>query len=749
MIAAGPLQRLLLLAGWNAAGWVALAVWVLLSSGLIFRWLGAADLGIWATIGSLRALFALVEGGLAAVATREGARLRGSPDSAAAHLGATRWLYVGFGVATLSVGVLAADLPGQLMGLSGSDAEAARAITLLLAVEAALALATGYVPALVGTRERFDVLAIAAVAQVAVSFLLFLALVGPAGIVAAAIATLGGRIVWVSGLWLWLRSSAADLLRIARPGRPAFRSVFAVAGPLWLGALSSQLAIRTDVPIVAAFFGPVAASHFALGAGPPLIAVGLLFVIIDVVYPRLAARAAERQRQDLSPLLPVSAGLGMLGFVALIAASPTVLEAWVGEIPPLTVTVMVVYSLTWIANVPAHVLVLIATAAGRNLWLAPVVIVEAFLNLALSIGLAAGGLAAGPAVATLLTLAVADLIVIPAVLLPRLGLRIRDFARGSLLGYAVGLAAAVPVLAVLSLAGGAPAVVRLLLTTAATGVAGFVVLAAVYAVLDHRSQIAGWATDARWVLRHGGWWVWLRQRWEVRRARARLARSRAAAPRRAEPLVSVRIATRDRGDLVVHRAIRSALAQSFRNIEVIVVGDDWDDPTERAVRSVTDPRVRSENLSGPLRYPAEPLARWLVAGSAAMNRGVALARGEWIAPLDDDDEFTPDHIEVLLDACLSRDLDLAYGIAEMEVEPGRWERVGSWPLRQGQIVHASVLYSARLRSIVHDPQVWRLKQPGDWNLWSRMRDAGARIGFVDRVVCRHYVEKRQLRTVAT
>ena len=178
---------------------------------------------------------------------------------------------------------------------------------------------------------------------------------------------------------------------------------------------------------------------------------------------------------------------------------------------------------------------------------------------------------------------------------------------------------------------------------------------------------------------------------------------------------------------------------------MLVVGDRCDAATEAAVLSVHDPRVRFENLPRRGDYPVNPAHRWMVAGATPMNRALSTARGEWIAPLDDDDEFTPDHIEVLLDACRERDLEFAYGQADMEMEPGDWKPVGRWPLAEGGVVHAAVLYDSRLRVMTHAIDSWRLNEPGDWNLWRRMRDAGVKMGFVDRIVCRHFLERRDIR----
>jgi glycosyltransferase involved in cell wall biosynthesis len=80
-------------------------------------------------------------------------------------------------------------------------------------------------------------------------------------------------------------------------------------------------------------------------------------------------------------------------------------------------------------------------------------------------------------------------------------------------------------------------------------------------------------------------------------------------------------------------AVRSALAQTSRAIEVIVVLDGPDAATAAAVGGVDDPRVRPVTLAG----PAGP--------GAARNAGVAACRGEWVAFLDDDDRWHPAKLE--------------------------------------------------------------------------------------------------------
>jgi glycosyltransferase involved in cell wall biosynthesis len=98
------------------------------------------------------------------------------------------------------------------------------------------------------------------------------------------------------------------------------------------------------------------------------------------------------------------------------------------------------------------------------------------------------------------------------------------------------------------------------------------------------------------------------------------------------PLVSAVIPTRDRPELLA-LAIRSAFRQTWPQMEIIVVVDGPDERTESYLNSITDPRLRTVFLP------------WPCGGSAARNAGVRSARGEWIAFLDDDDEWLPRKIE--------------------------------------------------------------------------------------------------------
>jgi glycosyltransferase involved in cell wall biosynthesis len=103
------------------------------------------------------------------------------------------------------------------------------------------------------------------------------------------------------------------------------------------------------------------------------------------------------------------------------------------------------------------------------------------------------------------------------------------------------------------------------------------------------------------------------------------------------PSVSVVVPSFGRPELVA-RAVTSALNQTFDAIEVIVVVDGRDGATVEAIEKLDDERARTT-------LPPRRLGN-----GGARNAGVRAARGEWIALLDDDDEWLPGKLERQLEA---------------------------------------------------------------------------------------------------
>src|SRR5262249_13181427 len=97
------------------------------------------------------------------------------------------------------------------------------------------------------------------------------------------------------------------------------------------------------------------------------------------------------------------------------------------------------------------------------------------------------------------------------------------------------------------------------------------------------------------------------------------------------PQFSVVIPVYNRAD-TLSRVLRSVLAQTFQDFEIVVVDDGSKDDPKSVCDSFHDPRIRylrQENRGG----------------GAARNAGIDAARGRFVAFLDSDDEFLPQHLE--------------------------------------------------------------------------------------------------------
>ena len=100
------------------------------------------------------------------------------------------------------------------------------------------------------------------------------------------------------------------------------------------------------------------------------------------------------------------------------------------------------------------------------------------------------------------------------------------------------------------------------------------------------------------------------------------------------PLVSAVITTHNRLPLL-KKALQSVADQSYENIEVVVVDDASTDDTKDYMESENPVACRYVHI------PPEKSK----GGNHARNVGVSLSRGEWVAFLDDDDEWFTDKIK--------------------------------------------------------------------------------------------------------
>jgi len=205
-----------------------------------------------------------------------------------------------------------------------------------------------------------------------------------------------------------------------------------------------------------------------------------------------------------------------------------------------------------------------------------------------------------------------------------------------------------------------------------------------------------------------------------------------------DPLVTVAIPTYDGYRELVGRALPSVLAQTYPNIEVIVVGDAAPPETGRLIAELDDGRITYVNLNRRGPYPADDRRRWLVAGVPPYNEAVARARGLWIAPLDDDDAFAPNHVERLLTAARAGRYEVCYGRLRQLHPDGSEKELGVFPPELNEFGLQAAIYHAGLRFFELELADALFGLPYDWAMCRRMLRAGVRFGMVDAPVVDYY-----------
>ena len=210
-----------------------------------------------------------------------------------------------------------------------------------------------------------------------------------------------------------------------------------------------------------------------------------------------------------------------------------------------------------------------------------------------------------------------------------------------------------------------------------------------------------------------------------------------------EPLVSVCVGTYNRGKLLTRRCLPSILNQTYRNLEVIVVGDACTDDTFARLGEFTDKRLKHVNLQQRGRYPRIKKFRWMVAGTIPFNHAIRMAQGDFITHLDDDDEYLPDRIEKLVRFTQEQRLELAWHPFYMESPEGDWYIRPCDNLMHGGITTSSCLYHNWFKQIEWDINAWKMYEPGDWNRFRKFKHLDIKAARYPEPLLRHYMERAQ------
>ncbi|MCG8404205.1 MAG: glycosyltransferase, partial [Phycisphaerales bacterium] len=198
-----------------------------------------------------------------------------------------------------------------------------------------------------------------------------------------------------------------------------------------------------------------------------------------------------------------------------------------------------------------------------------------------------------------------------------------------------------------------------------------------------------------------------------------------------KPLVSILIPCFNNEDFVAE-AIDSALAQTYPNIEVIVIDDGSTDGSAKLLASYGD-RIRWKTVANG-------------GACAARNEALRMSHGEYIQFLDADDLLMPEKIERQLPVLLNGDTDLVFcrGTIFGDGRPERAQKRAILPtenkdpfaycLEQGLSTPAPLHRRSLLDQIGGFRKGVQFAQ--EFDLHVRLAAAGARLTFRDELLCR-------------
>ncbi len=184
--------------------------------------------------------------------------------------------------------------------------------------------------------------------------------------------------------------------------------------------------------------------------------------------------------------------------------------------------------------------------------------------------------------------------------------------------------------------------------------------------------------------------------------------------------VSAIVPTYNRSQLLT-RAIHSISEQTYQPAEIVVVDDCSSDDTQSVIAAYAGEiplvYIRLERNAG---------------GGAARNAGIMKAKGEYVAFLDSDDEWQPDHLRILVGEAAFRSGDFAVAGSALrigknpKVLPGQqYPRLRSVPEKLHFVLSGALAFQTSTllmpretaRRFMFDPH---LRRHQDWDLIFRM-----------------------------
>ena len=203
---------------------------------------------------------------------------------------------------------------------------------------------------------------------------------------------------------------------------------------------------------------------------------------------------------------------------------------------------------------------------------------------------------------------------------------------------------------------------------------------------------------------------------------------------------TVVIPTHNRSNLL-KRAINSVLNQTFEDFELIVVDDHSTDDTSFVVMAFSDCRIQyvpNHRMKG---------------ACGSRNTGIFSAKGQWVAFLDDDDEWLPEKLDLQYKTIQKSNSEIGMICSDYIILKGKNKKPALIKNRPTGWIQKKVLYGYSigcLSSVVVRTDILRsingfderFKSSQDWDLWFRISEV-CEVTNVPRLLVKMHQEERK------
>jgi O-antigen/teichoic acid export membrane protein len=377
--------------------WAAMAVGMVVPFFLtpfVIRHLGVTAYGIWILAVSTVSYLNVLDMGLRSAVIRfvSKAEAQGNPADATRAISAAFWvrILISTGVAVLSV-ILALAFP-HLFKIPSDMQRAAQFTVLMCALGVAVTLVSGVFGAVLAATHRFDVLSsISAVQTLARAGGVILILTSGHGLITlayweATVAFLGG----LSTVGIALKLFPPCKVRFARPDMKILKMIGSYSATTFIFIIASQIITNTDNLVVGAFLSVGMVAFYSIGGSLMSYSSQVMGAVSTTFTPMASNMEAIGQTEGLQRLLlrgtQATLGIALPISLALVLRGKTFIGLWIGpqytEISGRVLQILIISQFFGTADSTAGSIMM---AIDKHKPLAQWMVVEAVLNLSLSI----------------------------------------------------------------------------------------------------------------------------------------------------------------------------------------------------------------------------------------------------------------------------------------------------------------------------------------------------------------------------